>query len=137
MFLDSQSIHNSQLKSLLRHKDFDHMSNMTTLAISSRETSMLRSKEKANEFCSFICAHRLLDVIAHLSIDSEPLLDNPPVHKKMGINFTKSDVRIHLKPYQLLLIISRMLYVHLETGRRFHKNFVKISDHPKESLKEM
>ena len=70
------------------------MSDMTAVAIFNRENTMLRSKEKANEFCSFICAHRLLDVIAHLSTNAEPLLDNPPVHKKMGINFNKADVRI-------------------------------------------
>lgn len=66
------------------------MSDMTTIAISNRESSMLRSKGKANEFCSFLSAYRLLDVIAHV-IDLE--LPHPPVHKKMGINLAKSDVR--------------------------------------------
>ena len=27
---------------------------------------MLRSKKRANEFCSFVCTHRLLDVLAYL-----------------------------------------------------------------------
>jgi hypothetical protein len=69
------------------------MSNMSVAAISNRESSMLRSREKANEFSSVLCAYRLLDVI--LSIENaNDVLSSPPVHKQMGINISKNEVRI-------------------------------------------
>ena len=68
------------------------MSEMSNAAVSNRETSMLRSKERANEFCSLLCAFRLLDVIGNMVIPSDQT--KPPVHEKMGINLSKNEVRV-------------------------------------------
>ena len=68
---------------------------------------MLRSRERSNEFCSFVCAYRLLDVIVgQAAIDTTP----PPVHKKMSISFPKNEVRIfHINSLTLSQIKQRSL----------------------------
>ena len=68
------------------------MSELSAIEVSKRESSMLRSKKRVNEFCSFVCAHRLLDVLAYLKKEKDSL--SPPIHKKMGIDLPKNDVRI-------------------------------------------
>jgi hypothetical protein len=67
------------------------MSDMTALAVSKRETSMLKSREKANDFCGLLCAFRLLDV----SIGMEIIKDKshlPPKHNQMGIDLPSNEV---------------------------------------------
>lgn len=98
----------------MRDISSDPMSEMSAIAISSRESSMLRSKEKANEFSSLLCAYRLLDVIASLAIedDSTP----PPAHKKMRMNLSNNKVRCHSILYDPFLTLNRALYVRLEIG---------------------
>jgi hypothetical protein len=66
-------------------------------AITNRESSLLRSKEKANNLCSLLCAFRLLDVIVKLDLPSDQI--QPPVHKKMGLNFSKNEVRFFSFPH--------------------------------------
>ena len=68
------------------------MSELSAIEVSKRESSILRSKKRANEFCSFVCAHRLLDVLAYLKKEKDLL--SPPIHKKMGIDLPKNDIRI-------------------------------------------
>ena len=70
------------------------MNEMSVITISNRETSMLRSKEKASKLCSLLCAYRLLDVIVSLSDENEST--PPPVHKRMGVNIFDNEVRSHL-----------------------------------------
>ena len=84
------------------------MADMSSTAISKREGSMLRSKEKANEFCSLLCGYRLLDVIVGLVAYSDKSTQ-PPVHNKMGINISKNDVRI-LYFYKKSLSSNVMIY---------------------------
>jgi hypothetical protein len=73
------------------------MTETSNVALSNRESSILKSKEKANEFCSLLCALRLLDVIGSLVIPGDQT--QHPVHKKMGISFSKNEVRV----FQLFL----------------------------------
>jgi hypothetical protein len=76
------------LKGLLREEDADPMSQMTTAAISKRETSILRSREKANDLCSLLCAHRLLDVMISIEFTEEEST-SPVLHNQMGVDFHK------------------------------------------------
>jgi hypothetical protein len=68
------------------------MPEMSNAAVSNRESSMLRSKERANDFCSLLCAFRLLDVMGNLETPSDQI--RPPVHKKMELNLSKNEVRV-------------------------------------------
>lgn len=127
-YLASQSIHNSQIKALLRDKDADSMSNMSNVAVSNREISILKSREKANEFCSLICAHRLLDaIICSAGVEDGSCV--PPRHNQMGTNIASNDVRIYLHlclfilKYFRFLITYRELYVHSRTGPQLLKDF--------------
>lgn len=115
LFLKSQSIHNSPLKALLRENNADTMSQMSTAAISERESSMLKSRQRANEFCSFLCAYRLLDIIVH---GIATVSTRPPLHKKMGMNILKNEVRIKLPFHTIYFTRSRKPSVPLEIGRQ-------------------
>jgi hypothetical protein len=53
---------------------------------------MLRLKERANDFCSLLCAFRLLEVVGKLESPNDQR--QTPVHKKMGLNFSKNEVDI-------------------------------------------
>jgi hypothetical protein len=70
----------------------DPMSDMSSVAISKRETSMLKSRERSNDFCSLICAFRLLDVIMDLEMTQETS-SKPLKHNQMGINLYNNEVR--------------------------------------------
>lgn len=80
------------MKALLRDVNSDPMSDMSAVAISKRETSMLRSRERSNDFCSMLCAYRLLDVISYVSVPVGEA-DTPPLHNQMGINFLNNEAR--------------------------------------------
>ena len=117
-FLESKNIHNSPLKGLLRDVNADPMSEMSSIAISNQESSMLKSREKANEFCSLLCAYRLLDVILNLEIVKEAS-SSPLVHQQMGINVSKNEVCTHFHLRQLIFTIYRKLCDHLRIGLSF------------------
>lgn len=67
------------------------MLGMTDVAISKREASILRSRGKANELCSLLCAYRLLDIVASQELTEG--CDITPLHLKMGVNVSKNEVR--------------------------------------------
>lgn len=90
-FIESQNIHNSPLKALLRDVNADPMSDMSAVAISKRESSMLKSREKSSDFCSLLCAYRLLDVIISLERTTEKL-HAPPLHNQIGTNLFNNEV---------------------------------------------
>ena len=103
---------------LLRDVNIDPMSEMSSIAISNWESSMLKSREKANEFCSLLCTYRLLDVILNLEIVKEAS-SSPPVHQQMGINVSKNKVCTHFHLCQPLFTIYRKLCNHLRIGLSF------------------
>ena len=70
----------------------DSMAEMTVAAISRRETSILRSREKANEICSLFAAYRLMDVIGTLEPSSRNFT-SPPSHRQMAIDLSTNEVR--------------------------------------------
>ena len=111
------------------------MRGMSAHAISVRESSMLRSREKSNEFCSLLCAYRLLDVITSLVIVEGSTV--PPLHKKMNINLSKNEVRGHLDLCYLLLMTNREIYVLLRTGLQFCKNSAVTLQCLKQAPKQM
>lgn len=95
------------MKALLRDANADFMTGMSAAAISKREISMLKSRGRANELCSLLCAHRLVDVIFLMEPDEN--LVSPPKHKKMGINILKIEVRVFFY-YFILFYFLRYIY---------------------------
>jgi len=70
---------------------------MSTVAISRQESSMMKSRGKANDLCSLICAYRLLENIVGKERLEDPKI--PPMHKKMGVNFSKNEVRSYVNSH--------------------------------------
>jgi hypothetical protein len=93
------------LKALLREENADPMSQMTTAAISKRENSILRSREKANDLCSLLCAYRLLDVMLSMEFTEEEST-SPVLHNQMGVDLPKNEVRARFHFATSLLIPS-------------------------------
>jgi hypothetical protein len=102
------------------------MAEMSTVDISKRENTLLKSRGKANELCSLICAHRLLDVLVSFDLTEESTMRT--THKQMGFNMSKNDVRIYLYLCKLLyfLTINRSRCGLSRTGRQFYRNFSRI-----------
>jgi hypothetical protein len=98
------------LKGLLREEDADPMSQMTTAAISKREKSILRSREKANDLCSLLCAHRLLDVMISIEFTEEEST-RPVLHNQMGVDFPKNEVRTCFHFATSLFILSFFIFI--------------------------
>lgn len=94
-FLGSQTLHTSPLRAIMREVDVDAMAGMSTKAISNRESTMLRTREKASVFCSLLTAYRLLDVIAMLEENENSV--RPPSQSKMTVDFSKHAVGVFIK----------------------------------------
>lgn len=109
-FLESQNNHNAPLKALLRDANADFMAGMSAVAISKRETSMLKSRGKANELCSLLCAYRLLDVFFGLEKETMALSNDTPLHGKMGINISKTEVRTQSCPSFFVLTLNLFIF---------------------------
>lgn len=60
----------------------------------------MKSRGKANELCSLLCAYRLLEIITGKKMLEES--NFPPMHKKMGINFSKNEVRTYVYSHIIL-----------------------------------
>lgn len=89
-YIKEQSVHNSPLKTILRDVSVDTVAGLSTVAISKRERTMIRSKDRSFEFSSLLTAYKLLDVITNLE-DSKGLI-LPPTHNKMKGNFSRYKV---------------------------------------------
>ena len=66
IFLQEQSLHILPLKALVHEVDTDVMAGMMNHTISSRESTLLKKRERAIDFCSLLTAYRLLDIISML-----------------------------------------------------------------------
>jgi hypothetical protein len=104
LFLQEQNLHMSPLKALMREADVDVMAGLTTQAISLRESSILKKKERASDFCSLITAYRLLDVISMLEETEDSV--RPPVQVRSRFDFSKTPVRLVFKMFYVVLMIS-------------------------------
>jgi hypothetical protein len=123
-FLQRQNLHMSPLKALMREIDIDSMANLTNVAIVSRESSMLKNKERASDFCSVITAYRLMDIIFKLDQTDDSVL--PPVHVRSRIGFTKTPVRPFIYFVYTVLIINQKFVPHFKdwtaTVQKFRRN---------------
>ena len=79
------------------------MSDMSSAAISNRESSLLKSREKANEFCSLLCAYRLLDVFINMEMVKEGV--------KLPTDAPENGLK-HLKKRSMTLFSSMSIHSH-------------------------
>lgn len=84
------------MKALFRDVNADPMSNMSVVMISNRESGILKSREKGNDFIGILCAYRLLDVIVELGTHWQKKESKlPPIHLQMEISSFKNEVCFH------------------------------------------
>jgi hypothetical protein len=113
-FLQEQSLHVSPLKALMCEVDMDVMAGMKSNAISLRESSLLKKKKRASDFCSLLSAYRLLDIISMLDETYHSV--QPPLQLRSKIDFPKNTVCLIVNFLHVILIMSRNLYTTSRIG---------------------
>lgn len=103
-FLQDQSLHFAPLKALMREVNADTMTGLTTNAISLRESSILKTRERASDFCSFITAYRMLDVISMLEQSEDSL--QPPLQLRGKVQIPTNTVRLIVRLLYTFLTLS-------------------------------
>ena len=113
----------------MREVDTDVMAGMTPNAISLRESSLLKKRERASDFCSLLTAYRLLDIISLLEATESSV--RPPVQLRSKVDIPKNTVRLIVNFVHTVLIMNRNLSTISKIGRLPYRNFVAITLHDK------